>query len=95
MLTHNQYAENQRLDGRGNGTVIKPRLAGEFLPGERNREEIESAVNSILLGIGEDPHREGLLKTPNRVARMYNELTAGYHVDAEKLINGAGVTLFL
>jgi GTP cyclohydrolase I len=33
--------------------------------------------------------REGLLRTPNRVARMYEELTAGYHVDPERLINDA------
>jgi GTP cyclohydrolase I len=43
----------------------------------------------ILEAIGEDPSREGLLQTPARVARMFEELTAGYHVDPEKLINGA------
>ena len=42
-----------------------------------------------MLNIGEDPEREGLLKTPNRVARMFDELTAGYHVDPVALINGA------
>ena len=50
---------------------------------------IECAVRDILEAIGEDPTRQGLLKTPNRVARMYQELTAGYHVDVERLINGA------
>ena len=50
---------------------------------------IEIAVDTILRNIGEDPSREGLLKTPNRVARMFDELTAGYHVDPVKLINGA------
>lgn len=54
-----------------------------------NRDEVEVAVHSILLNIGEDPTREGLLKTPNRVARMFEELTAGYSVDTEALINGA------
>ncbi|MCU0522159.1 MAG: GTP cyclohydrolase I FolE [Anaerolineae bacterium] len=43
----------------------------------------------ILEAIGEDPMREGLLNTPGRVSRMYEELTAGYHVDPERLINGA------
>jgi GTP cyclohydrolase IA len=51
--------------------------------------EIECAVRMILDAIGEDPEREGLLQTPGRVSRMFEELTAGYHVDAERLINGA------
>ena len=42
---------------------------------------IEKAVREILLAIGEDPDREGLLKTPNRVARAYGELTAGLSED--------------
>ena len=50
---------------------------------------VESAVREILLEIGEDPDREGLLGTPERVHRMYTELTAGYHVDPERLINNA------
>src|SRR4051812_48286013 len=39
---------------------------------------IESAVRQILSEIGEDPSREGLVATPDRVHRMYHELTAGY-----------------
>jgi GTP cyclohydrolase IA len=50
---------------------------------------IEESVTEILYSIGEDPLREGLLKTPNRVARMYEEITAGYRTDPVKLINGA------
>ena len=42
---------------------------------------IERAVREILLAIGEDPDREGLLKTPQRVARAYVELTAGLRED--------------
>ncbi|HRK31555.1 MAG TPA: GTP cyclohydrolase I FolE [Tepidisphaeraceae bacterium] len=38
---------------------------------------IEAAVREILLAVGEDPDREGLIKTPNRVARSYGELMAG------------------
>ena len=50
---------------------------------------VQSAVTQILQGIGEDPERQGLLKTPDRVARMFSELTAGYNTDPVKLINGA------
>jgi GTP cyclohydrolase I len=50
---------------------------------------IERAVAAILTAIGEDPTRDGLAKTPERVARMFAELTAGYHIDPAALINGA------
>jgi len=50
---------------------------------------VEAAVRQILLEIGEDPDRQGLVGTPERVHRMYTELTAGYHVDPDRLINGA------
>jgi GTP cyclohydrolase I len=52
-------------------------------------EQIERAVHEILGAIGEDPEREGLLRTPSRVAKMYAELTAGYRVDPQALINDA------
>jgi GTP cyclohydrolase I len=50
---------------------------------------VEAAVREILVEIGEDPDRQGLGGTPERVHRMYMELTAGYHVDPERLINDA------
>ncbi len=50
---------------------------------------IEQATTEILTAVGEDPTREGLLKTPGRVARMYDELLSGYRTDPAKLINGA------
>jgi GTP cyclohydrolase I len=50
---------------------------------------IEAAVRQILVEIGEDPDRQGLHGTPSRVRRMYRELTAGYHVDPERLVNRA------
>jgi GTP cyclohydrolase I len=50
---------------------------------------VEAAVRQILREMGEDPDRQGLLGTPGRVHRMYAEMTAGYHVDAGRLINGA------
>jgi GTP cyclohydrolase I len=50
---------------------------------------VERAVRQILTEIGEAPDRQGLVGTPERVHRMYKELTAGYHVDPDRLINGA------
>lgn len=44
-------------------------------------KRIAAAVREILIAIGEDPDREGLKQTPNRVARMYAEMTAGLHAD--------------
>lgn len=52
-------------------------------------KHIVEAVHHILTSIGEDPDREGLVQTPKRVAQMYAELTAGYHVDLDTLVNGA------
>lgn len=52
-------------------------------------DDIECAVRSILEAIGEDVKREGLQRTPLRVARMYEEMTAGYNVDPVKLVNEA------
>ena len=55
----------------------------------RTLHPVEKAVESILRAIGEDPSREGLVRTPERMHRMWLELTAGYRVDPERLINGA------
>ena len=50
---------------------------------------IESSVHSILTEIGENPEREGLLRTPHRVAKAYKFLTSGYDQDIHKLLNEA------
>ena len=55
----------------------------------RGNGRVEAAVREILTEIGEEPDRQGLIGTPDRVHRMYTELTAGYHVDPERLIHGA------
>jgi GTP cyclohydrolase IA len=53
------------------------------------RTSLEEAVGTLLTEIGEDASREGLIRTPERVRRMYDELTAGYRVDPDALMNGA------
>ena len=50
---------------------------------------LETLVREILLAMGEDPEREGLLKTPQRVAAALAYLTSGARTDPVKLINGA------
>jgi GTP cyclohydrolase IA len=57
-----------------------------------NTAKIESLVRQLLLKIGEDPEREGLLKTPERVAAALAFLTSGYRTDPVNLINGAVFT---
>jgi GTP cyclohydrolase I len=53
------------------------------------KPEIEAAVRQLLAAFGEDVEREGLEQTPERVARMFDELLAGYRVDPYALINEA------
>lgn len=60
---------------------------------ENNALRIERATYELLGAIGEDPEREGLQRTPKRVAQMYAELTAGYHMDPHKIINDAIFTV--
>ncbi len=50
---------------------------------------IEDAVRTLLAEVGEDPDRPGLRGTPERIRRMYEELTDGYRMDPESLLDGA------
>ena len=54
-----------------------------------NTRKIEALIKELLQEIGEDPNREGLLKTPERIANALEFLTVGYHQDTEELIHGA------
>jgi GTP cyclohydrolase I len=53
------------------------------------RQEISQIISRLLNALGEDPEREGLKKTPERVARMYEELLIGYRTSPDDLLNGA------
>ncbi|MEP7361248.1 MAG: GTP cyclohydrolase I FolE [Chloroflexota bacterium] len=66
------------ISGTGTGTSA-----------EDGGHAVESAVRQILVEMGEDPDRQGLANTPSRVRRMYRELTAGYWVDPDRLVNNA------
>lgn len=52
-------------------------------------DPIEVRMREILAELGEDPKREGLLKTPHRVAKSLRELTTGYAADVDAMINNA------
>jgi GTP cyclohydrolase I len=52
-------------------------------------ESVEKTIHNLLLEIGEDPERDGLQRTPHRVAKAYEFLTRGYTQDVEKVLNGA------
>jgi len=56
---------------------------------EIDSELIKSAISSLLSAFGENPGREGLKRTPDRVASMYSELLAGYHADPKQIVNDA------
>lgn len=58
-------------------------------PPQEIQAEMMEAVRTLLLGVGEDPDREGLLKTPKRVAEAMRFLTSGYQQSLEELVNGA------
>ena len=56
---------------------------------EKNASKIESLIKELLIEIGEDPTREGLVKTPERVAKAWQFLANGYKEDLESIINDA------
>ncbi len=75
--SHALAAAARPIEGTGDGSAAHP------------NGRVEEAVRHILSEIGEDPTREGLRGTPDRVHRMYLELTAGYRVDPDRLVNDA------
>ena len=83
-------AEIETEIGESDDAALAAPIEGSGLRrGNHEAGRVEDAVRDILVEIGEDPGREGLIGTPDRVHRMYAELTAGYHVDPERLVNGA------
>ena len=54
---------------------------------------MQDLIAQLLARLGEDPQREGLLKTPDRVARSFEYLTSGYRSKVEDIVNGALFTV--
>lgn len=66
----------------------QPSLITEAKP-PVSEAEMQQAVRTLLLGMGEDPDREGLRDTPKRVVKALKFLTSGYHQSLDELLNGA------
>lgn len=76
-------------NGTGERHEIIEQFTGKEFETLDSRAAIEEAVKLILISVGEDPSREGLLRTPQRVARMYEELLEGYQQDLQSILNDA------
>ncbi len=72
-----------------NRHVNHPHANGASKAAARDRASCEDAVRILLRHIGEDPERDGLKRTPLRVVKALEFLTAGYHKDPKQAINGA------
>ena len=66
--------------------LVNGRLGGVPVEKAVDLRRIEDAVREILIAIGEDPDRDGLRRTPTRVAQAYAELFAGLRVDRKSVV---------
>ena len=69
-----------------NYMIMDPETPKELSPSEK---KVAESVYTILENIGEDPSRQGLLKTPERVAKAYSFITQGYEQDARRILRSA------
>ena len=70
-----------RTEANGPPTLADLAAVAAMPPADVDHDRIRRAVREILAAVGEDPDREGLRETPDRVARMYAEIFAGLHLD--------------
>lgn len=61
----------------------------EFCPNQQITDQIAKSVQAILTQVGEDPRRQGLLRTPQRVGEAFQFLTKGYNEDPEAILRSA------
>jgi GTP cyclohydrolase IA len=65
------------------------RAAVKVMPTQRNDESIAELMEKLLVKVGEDPERPGLLRTPERADKAWRFLTSGYDTDLQSIVNGA------
>lgn len=80
---------SQRVETRPDRTTTQGREPKPLMSPEEAHEAMTDSVHTMLTALGEDPEREGLLKTPKRVAEAMRFLTSGYSQSLEELVNGA------
>jgi len=69
--------------------IEEPRMVLKECAKETEFDPLEQAIHTLLGEVGEDPKRDGLRRTPVRVARSLRFLTSGYRQDLDKILNGA------
>ena len=69
--------------------IEDPTVAVNDIDKASEGDPLESVIHNMLRELGEDPGRDGLIRTPNRVARSLRYLTSGYHQELDKVLNGA------
>lgn len=80
---------SQRVETRPDRATTQGRDSRPQIPPAEAEAAMTDSVRTLLTALGEDPEREGLLKTPKRVAEAMQFLTSGYNQSLEELVNGA------
>jgi GTP cyclohydrolase IA len=83
MVKHKSSAAKTNGVGKSRSKVV------EFQPADSEENSIADHLREVIAGLGEDPSREGLLRTPVRSEKALRYLTSGYNADLKKIVNGA------
>ncbi|MGV9946773.1 GTP cyclohydrolase I, partial [Rhodococcus aetherivorans] len=83
MSVNHLDSETDSASIGGDGEVLRSLESGRTF----DQARAEAAVRELLIAVGEDPEREGLLDTPARVARAYREMFAGLYTDPDSVLD--------
>ncbi|OOL28447.1 GTP cyclohydrolase [Rhodococcus rhodochrous] len=83
MSVNHLDSETDSASVGGDGEVLRSLASGRTF----DQARAEAAVRELLIAVGEDPEREGLLDTPARVARAYREMFAGLYTDPDSVLD--------
>src|SRR5262245_59580742 len=79
-------SKRDRMKSMGAPTAVPPAVETESQTPQRPMQDL---IHRLLVELGEDPSREGLVKTPRRVEKALKFLTSGYQTDVDTVLNGA------